>query len=179
MKSKLPLPEDVSKKKEVRFEEPEKEVDDDLGGARLPYLVPAQVEPSQEKRAEVEKVPAIYKRQAPISKLADSEELIERILGTKIENTLKDLLGNSEVAAEGIKKLLTKKRQEVKAEVDRQMKVKKSEGVALSQLPSASVFIVGRPDGRVPKGAVRITDPVEEYLQSVGKIEGVGIPHPY
>ena len=105
---------------------------------------------------------------APLQDDERAISLIKEALKAPVNVTTEDLLNISQTARQEFKKLLTKKRIEktvalaTKEEEDIRENI-----IHAEQLPSASYEVLEEEKSGIPKGAVVIGDPVEQYLGSL------------
>lgn len=122
----------------------------------------------------------VYKSRAPVETEIDIEQVLDGILATGINLTLRDLTGVSTAIREGLKKQLTRHRRLVEAEEIRQEKPKKvmiaeveeeeiSLGLDVEDLPEVSGFaqVLDSFTG-VERGTWVAKDPIEVYLETLG-----------
>lgn len=158
----------------------------------LPYVeVPRLKEVQKAKAAAVaEPIPVTtrqgpaYKHQAPIEKEPlNKQDIMKRLDNTKIEITQGELLRMATPVRKDYVKHLTPKRvpsspqvtvstlateePEVSTEPDSQSASAEIEYVDIRSLPMAGMYILEEADGDLPRGAIVLEDPVEQYINSL------------
>lgn len=131
-----------------------------------------------------------YKTKAPIESKVTSEELLSKILGTDVNVSLEELLSNAPGLREELKKQISKKRVSPEESEVRQVnrveitqfempffeeeslpEVKKECYVHSSDLPRVQLLTATDVDDRLQKGAMHMSDPVLQYLDSLSAEE--------
>ena len=106
-----------------------------------------------------------YRNKAPLQDDGRAISLIKEALKAPVNVTTEDLLNISQTARQELKKLLTKKRVEKQVALMTTGEHEEKQNVIhAEQLPSASYEVLEEERGGIPKGAVVIGDPVEQYL---------------
>jgi hypothetical protein len=136
-------------------------------------------EDSAEKLLEIPKLPVEsgFKNKAPLQKDERAKELVQDTLKNTICITTEDLLNVSEPMRQELKKLLMKKRLEKKSvsfgvEVDFTDETSETpeqeEMMSADKLPEATYKILAEETNGMAKGSVVVSDPVMQYLNTLG-----------
>ena len=114
-----------------------------------------------------------FKNKAPLQSDERARDLVQDALKNTICITTEDLLNVSEPMRQELKKLLMKKRLEKKsvafaAEVDSIEDISEAvETISAERLPGATYKILEEDANGIPKGSVVVSDPVEQYFNTL------------
>jgi hypothetical protein len=149
----------------------------------MPYVsVPPMTNPIKIKpKAREEYIPIIekrgpaYKHKAPIEEKGDMNEMMERLLGGSVTFTTEEILRMAPELREELKKIISKKRvptEEIKEVKCVEKLVYEEEEVEyLSNFSQATVQVLTQACGKMPKGALVVSDPVVQYLEELAEGE--------
>jgi hypothetical protein len=149
----------------------------------MPYVaVPPMTNPIKIKpKTREEYIPMIerkgpaYKHKAPIEEKGDMKEMMERLLGGSITFTTEEILRMAPELREELKKIISKKRvatEEIKEVKCVEEQIYEEEEVEyLSNFNQATVQVLTQAWGKMPKGALVVSDPVVQYLEELAEGE--------